>query len=129
MAKIKLELTEDMIKLISNFHFGETPNLDNTKEQSKNYAVDINNIYGGDITFENIAYILGRYDEHIPGTEEDALGAKFPKEFEDYMWELHGTIIDNLRNIEEIVHQFCWRGGVTPGVYKCLSNEHIWEKL
>ena len=129
MAKITLEITEDMIKLISNFQFGDAPDFDGTEQQNGDYSIDINNLYGGDITFESIAYVLGRYDEHIDGTEEDPLGAKFPKEFEDYMWQLHGTIVENIRNIEEIVHQFCGRGGVTPGTYVCQSNAHIWKKL
>ena len=128
MAILKVNLTEDMLKLISNFTFREVPDLDEEKE-TLTWGLDLFSLYGGtDITFENIAYILGIYDKHVPGTEENPMGAEFPKDVEDYIWGIHGDILENIGNIEEIVHQFCARGGVTPGVYKCKSHEHIWEK-
>lgn len=127
MAIIKLKITEDMIKLISNIHFGPVPVLEDENPVVK-VGLDYFSLYGTDLTFENIAYLIGRYEEHIPGTEENPLGAEFPKELEDYMWELHGTILENIQNIEEIVHQFAGRGGISPGVYKCRDYEHIWEK-
>jgi hypothetical protein len=43
------------------------------------------------------------------------------------MYGMHSYIIDNLEYIEEIVHQFCARGGVREGTYKCKSNQRIWE--
>lgn len=128
MGVIKLTLTEDMLKLISNIKFTEVPNIEN-EQYPMTWGVDFHSLYGVDQTFENIAYLLGRYDEHIPGTEEEPLGAKFPKELEDYMWKLHGEIIDNIGNIEELVHQFTTKGGLTPGEYKCKNYEHIWEKV
>ncbi len=130
MATLKIELTEDMISLISNIRFKEVPEPldDNDTREHVEYAIDYNSLYGGDFVFEDIAYILGRYNEHIPGTEEEALGARFPDEFEDYMWGLHSYILENIDSIEELVHQFCGKGGLKPGIYKCKSYFRQWER-
>ena len=129
MAMIKITLTRDMLTLISNLTFSQVPDLEQEKE-TLTWGMDLFNPYGGvEPTFENIAYLLGIYDKHIPGTEEEPLGAKFPPEVEDYMWETHSYIMEHIGDIEELVHQFCARGGITEGTYKCRSNEHIWEKV
>ena len=129
MAVLKVELTEDILKLVSNIRFQEvpTPPQEDDERERIDYAIDYNSLYGGTYVFEDIAYILGRYDEHIPGTEEDPLGVKFPLELEDYMWEIHTYIIDHIDAIEELVHQFCNKGGLKPGVYQCKSNFRMWE--
>lgn len=126
MSILKITLTEDMLKLISNIHYGEVPQLD-SKRSTIAYGIDFNALYGGS-TLEDVAYILGRYDEHIPGTENDFLGADFPKELKDYMLEMHMYIVDHIQDIEELVHWFSNKGGLTPGTYKCKSNERLWEK-
>ena len=78
---------------------------------------------------EDIAYIIGRYDEHIDGTEENAMGPEFPDETYNYMMELHHYILDNLPYIEDLVHQFSIKGGLTEGTYKCKDYERIWTKI
>lgn len=127
MTTLKITLTEDMLKLISRITFQELPNLEEEKKEA-GWGLNFFNLYGGDLTFENIAMILGRYDEHIEGTECRLTGAQFPKDFEDYMWETHGYILEHIQDIEELVHQFCNRGGLTPGTYECVSHIRIWEK-
>ena len=132
MAVLKIELTEDMLKLISNIRFQEVPaplvnDWEYEKRERIDYAIDCNSLYGGTYVFEDIAYILGRYDEHIPGTEEDPLGVQFPEDFENYMWGLHTYVTENLDAVEELVHQFCNKGGLKPGVYQCKSNIRLWE--
>ena len=84
MATIKVTLTEDMLSLISNIHFQELPDTE-AKKEKLTWGSDFYSLYGGSFVFEQIAYILGRYDEHIKGTEDDALCPRFPKEFADYM--------------------------------------------
>lgn len=131
MAKLKIELTDDLISLISNIKFKEVPEplTDNDTREYIEYAIDYNSLYGGDFVFEDISYILGRYEEHVPGTEEDALGPRFPKELEDYMWDLHSYILENIDSIEEIVHQFCGKGGIKAGTYECNSYFRQWERI
>lgn len=130
MAIIKVTLTEDMLKLISNIHFTRVPQMPTEKDnrQILTWGLDFASLYGGSYVFEDISYILGRYDEHIEGTEDDPMGVKFTREFTDYMWEMHEYILNNIGNIEELVHVYSNKGGLTPGTYKCKNNEHIWEK-
>jgi len=129
MAILKVTLTEDMLKLISNIHFGTLPEPleDNDTREVVTYGIDYSEFYGEGFLFERIALILGKYHEYIPGTEEDPDGAKYSKEFTDYMWEIHSYIQENIDCIEEIVHQFCAKGGLLPGTYSCKSNERIWK--
>jgi len=125
-----IELTDDILKLISFIHFQEVPESphDEDERQQINYAIDFNSLYGGTYVFEDIAMILGRFDERIEGTDEDPLGAQFPKEFEDYMWEIHTYIVDHIEEIEELVHQFCNRGGLTAGTYVSKYGTHVWKR-
>lgn len=129
MAVLTIKLTDDILKLVSNIRFQEVPEApkENDAREQIVYAIDYSSVYGGSYVFEDIAYILGRYDEHIPGTEENPLGVQFTKEFEDYMWEIHTYIMDNIDAIEELVHQFCNKGGLKPGVYQCKNYFRFWE--
>ena len=132
MAIKKIELSEDALKLISNITFESAPEplmvgYEAERREQINYYIDLNSLYGGSYVFEDIAFILGRENEMIPGTEENPLGGEFPEEFENYMWNLHTYIVDNLEYIEQMVHQFCIKGGLKPGKYECKSNVGIWE--
>ncbi len=128
MATIKVTLTEDMLQLIPNFALMNWNFKQAYEEEgSDTVCLDMNGLYGGSYVFEDMSRILGIYDHHIEGTEEDPLGVQFPKEDEDMMWEMHGYIVENLLNIEEIIHQFCVKGGVKPGTYTAKNNEHIWQ--
>ena len=128
MATIKLKLTEDILKLVSNIRFKEYKKIEDDDERSyPTYAIDLNSLYGGNFVLEDISFILGIYDQRIPDTEEDAEGPRFPEELEKYMYDLHEFIVVNLDNIEEILHQMILRGGIKPGTYKCKDWQHIWE--
>jgi hypothetical protein len=127
--KLKVTLTEDMIKLISCLQFGEFKQIDDdSTDKQVFYALDMNSLYGGNFIFEDVSRILGLYDKRIENSEELSTGPVFPQEIEDYMWETHGYIVENLPYIEQIVHQFCYRGGITPGTYVSKHNELIWRK-
>ena len=144
--KITLTITEDMIKLISCLNFQEFPEFDknlgfeeysnlNEKAMYKKgrnqyvyYGFDLNSLYGGNFVLEDVARILGVYDKHLENTEELSSGPRFPKEIEDYLLETHFAVFDNLVYIEQILHQFCWKGGITPGTYECRENEFYWTK-
>ena len=128
MATVKLTLTKDMLALISNIHFTKLPIIDPEKKYV-NWGIDFNSIYGGSYLLEDIAHILGRYDEHISGTEESAMGPEFPPEVEEYMLDLHVKILNNLHYIEDLVHQFSNKGGLSEGTYKCKDYERIWSKI
>lgn len=130
MAILRVTLTEDMLKLISRINFMEFPVSRDDESDSKElltWGIDLRSLYGGCFVFEDISMILGVYDKRIEGTENNAMGPEFPKDLTDYMWEMHSYIVEHLQDVEELVHQFCNRGGLKPGTYKCKSNERIWE--
>ena len=130
MANLSVSFTEDMLKLVSRINFLEFPAPEGWASAEKvTWGIDLSSLYGGSYVLEDISYILGLYDKHIEGTENDPLGVQFPKETEDYMWELHEYILTHLRDIEELIHQFCNRGGLKPVTYKAKSNERIWEEV
>lgn len=125
---IKVVLSEDILKLISNIHFERLPEVGpDDKYKNSRWAIDLNSLYGGSYLYEDIALILGRYNDHIEGTEDDPDGMRFDPEFENYMYDIHKYVLDNLSYIEELVHNFCNKGGLKPGTYTCKSYEHIWE--
>lgn len=128
-----LNLTEDIVTLISNFQFCEALcdyDYDYDDNQFENYStvgIDQKSIYGGGALLEDMARLLGKYDKHIEGTEEEPNGALFDDDLTEYLYSLHDFISMNLISIEEIVHQFATQGGVKPGVYKDKDNTHIWQ--
>lgn len=126
MAKIKIEITEDMIKLISNIRFQQMEETSNPEESPDKFYIDLYSLYGGNFLLEDLAFILGKYDERIEGTENNWQGPVFPKEVEDYLFNTHFAVYKNLSNIEEILHQFAGKGGIKPGIYECKPYEHIW---
>lgn len=120
MAIKRLTLNDDHLKLISSFKIDE---LDD-----HHVAVCKNGIYGGSHVLEDIAMIIGKWDEAIKNTDDDCEGRAFPDELEKYMIELHSYIMDNLFYIESLLHQYVCQGGLTSGTYKCKDNELIWVK-
>ena len=130
MATLKVTLTEDMLKLISRISFQEFPTEEDFENKyNVSCGIDFASLYGGSLLFEDISYILGIWDRHIPETENNPTGPEFPKEDEDYMWSLHSYIVEHIRDIEDLVHQFVNRGGLVPGTYTAKSNERIWSFL
>lgn len=117
MAKIKLKLTEEHIALLKGFRF---------KKINEQYSgLDTYELYGGTYLYEEMAILLGLYDKFIPGTENDPQGRQFPDEIKQHMRELDEFMLDNLYNLENIVHQFIGEG-VKPGIYECIDYEQNW---
>ena len=115
-----------MIKLISNIRFKKTEEVINPEEGPDKFFVDLYSLYGGNFLLEDLAFILGKYNKRIEGTENNWQGPLFPEEVEQYLLETHYSVYDNLSDIEEILHQFAGKGGLKPGVYECKPYEHIW---
>lgn len=90
------------------------------------YGIDTLNLWGGTYIYEDMALILGMTDKIIEGTEEDPTGAKFDDETMEYFNELATFIIENLVDIESILHQFCTEGIKVGVTYVCKPNENIW---
>lgn len=122
MARIYVNLTEDHLKLIRNL------NVQALTDET--VGIEKDNLYGGTYKYEQMALILGLTDKAVPGTEEDMeTGTLYEKEAQLYMLELDKYIRENLLNIEEILHQFCLKGGLTVGKYVCKDYQHIWHRV
>ncbi len=95
-------------------------------DDTKYFGIDTYNMYNGE-TIELVARIIGCYDKVIPGTEEDFDGPKFPEEVDKHIHEVCGFLMENLKSIEELIHQRCNKGGIQPNVtYVCYDNERLW---
>ena len=120
MAKIKITFTDEQIKLIKCMRFKEL--------SETTYGLDSYSLWGGNYLYEQIALILGYADRVIPGTEEDWDGPKYPTELMEKFIELDEFILKNLVSIEDILHQFCDKGGIQAGVtYVSYDYEGIWH--
>ena len=117
----RLTLTEDHLKLINLIRF---------EDDYKNNKVSIDKInpYILSGKREDIAFALGLSHLAIPNTEHNENGAAFPDETEEYMLGVHHYILDNIYDIEVLIHQMVLKGGITPGTYKCIDTEEIWER-
>ena len=118
--KIRIELTEEHIALIKNFKF--------KKINDALSGLDTYDLYGGTYIWEDMAIILGKLDRAIPGTENDPDGRKFPRELMEHFKELDEFILNNLSNIDNILHQFA-EEGLKPGVYETIDYEQFWTKI
>lgn len=116
--KIKLVLTEDHITLIKNFVF--------ERISDKHYGIDSFGLWGGTNIYEQMAGFLGWSDKVIPETIESVFGPRYEDEYQLKLEEYDAFILENLVYIEQILHQFCDKGGIKPGVYTCLDNVCIW---
>ena len=117
----RLTLTEDHLKLINLIRF---------EDDYKNNKVSIDKInpYILSGKLEDIAFALGLSHLAIPNKEDDENGAAFPDETEEYMLGVHHYILDNIYDIEVLIHQMVLKGGITPGTYKCIDTEEIWQR-
>lgn len=105
--------------------------LETISERKECHAWGINqwSLWGGTYVMEDIAMILGHYDEYIPGTEESPLGKQYPKELEDYWWVLYNDIANNLSDIINLVFYYTDKGGLTPGEYIYKNSTGIRKEL
>ena len=81
------------------------------------WGIDQYSLYGGTYVTEETSRILGFYDQHIVGTEEDPQGVAFSDELTEHMWELHNYICNNMELILSLVLYYSNKGGLTPGTY------------
>lgn len=89
------------------------------------WGVDQWNLFGGVFVLDEVAKIIGRYNERIEGTENSAYGADYPEETKEYMWSLYQYIWDNMEYIFSLILYFLDKG-ITPGTYVYKSG--VWTK-
>lgn len=117
---LHLNLTNDHLKLVRflNIEDVEDDYLKINKKRMLTLQTHI---------LDDIAMILGMRDKAIKGTEEDADGAAYPDEIEEYMLSVYKYVSDNLYLIETLIHQFLLEG-VKEGSYSCNDKDMIWKK-
>lgn len=118
MAKIKITLNEEHLKLIKEFRV--------TRIDDIHVGIDSINPYGGTYLMEDLAMILGYWDKMVEGTEKDYDGRKFGLENEIKMIELHNHLMDNIEFILSMLFQFSV-DGLKPGTYTCIDYIMKWE--
>lgn len=129
MAFVKIKLTDEHLKLIENIKFEKFVFDMDTRNGRYGWGIDQYSLFGGSYALEDIALILGHWDEYIRGTENDPMGRHYPDELENHMWELYHYIWDNMEHIIRLVFYFNDKGGLTPGEYKFDTNNETWEKI
>jgi hypothetical protein len=118
MAKIKITLTEEHIKLISNFK--------SEKINDIHVGFDTINPYGGSYLMEDLAMILGYWDKVVEGSETDFMyGRRFGLENEQEMINVHNYLMDNFQFILSIIIQFA-TVGIKPGLYTTIDYNLDW---
>ena len=119
--KIKLNFTNEHIALIKALNF--------TQFDDSHYGIDNYNIWGGTYIWEQMAYILGYQGAMVPSTMEDPTGPKFYETvYTGILRDLDAYMITNLRNIMDLLLQFCTEG-IQPGVtYWAYDYQRIWHK-
>jgi len=128
MAIKTITLNEDHLKLIPNIKFEGFAFDSETRNGRFGWGIDQWNLFGGTYVLEDVSRIIGRYDEHIKGTEEDPQGVDFDDDVKAYMWELYQYIWDNIEYIIDLVLYMSNKGGLTAGDYKYVSNKKTWTK-
>lgn len=118
--KYKLNITDDIIKLIPFF------NLQNDENEIR---IDKHHLYLlGEHLLDDLGIILGKDELADKTSREDPDGKIFPKDVEDYMLSVHQYIVDNLHLIETLIHQYIIMGGIKPGIYECNAKDMIWYR-
>ena len=132
---IKLNLTEDHIKLIPLLFIKDESVREVSMVEPENAPIhaccriDKDHMYClGSHLLEDISMALGLRDKAIADTKESADGLAFPDDVEEYMLGIHKYLVDNLYNLETLIHQFVIKGGIKPGVYKAQDNDLIWSR-
>lgn len=118
---LHLNLTEDHLKLV-RFLNVEDKNDDVLTINKKVMLTMQTHI------LDDVAMILGLKDKVIKNTEEDADGGAYPDEVEKHMLDTYNYVSDNLYLIETLLHQKVMEG-ITPGHYRCIDSQMIWEKV
>lgn len=125
----KITLTEEHLALIQNIRFEAFEFEPSSVNSRFGWGIDQYSLFGGTYFLEDASRILGCYDQHIPGTEEDPLGPDFPEELKNHLWGLYDYIWGNIEYILSLVLFYSSNGGLKPGTYKCKSTEKIWTRV
>jgi hypothetical protein len=101
--------------------------IDNFNPHSRfGWGCDQWSLFGGTYVLEDIALILGCFDQALEHSENLPTGRRFPVELEVKMYSLYEYIYENLEDIFTLVLSMSNKGGITPGTYELI--DYVWTK-
>ena len=89
MALKKLTITDEHIKLLQAIKFESFVFDGDSRNGRIGWGIDQYGPWGGNYPIEDIALILGHFQDAIPGTEDDYDGRKFPIEMHNHFIDLY----------------------------------------
>lgn len=129
MAYKKITLTEDHIKLLQAIKF-ETFVFDGESREGRfAWGIDQYAPWGGNFPIEEIALILGHWEDALSDSINDWDGRKFPEELQSKFHDLYDYITDNMEYMFSLIIYYTDKGGLTPGTYKCNPRIKEWKKI
>lgn len=126
MAKKEIILTEEHIRLIEELKFEGFVFNGEMNNPNSDYGWGINQYspWGG-LPIEDIARILGHWNDYERGTEENPLGRRYPEELEEKFKTYYCDIVDNMEYILDLAFKNL-RNGLKPGKYYCNPRYKDW---
>ena len=122
MKKNRIKLTKEAIDLVTTIKVRET----DFNEGIAHYVagIDANSVYGGSDLLEDVSMAIGVYDQRIAGTEENSCGITFAdKELMDRMFDLHEFVMKHIVDIENLIHYWSNKGGLSEGTYNTITMQ------
>lgn len=122
-----LKLSED--ETLKEYNQSILTELHGFEPQSRfGWGCDQWSLFGGTYLLEDMAMILGCFEQAISGSENLATGRRFPEELENKMYELYDFICENMEDIITLVFLFTRNGGLVPGTYEYVNYKWSLKK-
>lgn len=88
-------------------------------------GIEKTSVYGGSDLLEDVSMAIGCYELRDKDSDESPNGILFDEDLENKMYTLHEFVMDNLVNIETLIHYWSNKGGLTPGTYDTITLQKI----
>lgn len=125
MKKNRLVLTEEILKLVSTIKIRDVDLPSDMMGGRIVAGIESNSVYGGSDLLEDVSRAIGIYEEKIDGTEENSNGIQFDIDTENKMYDMHEFVMNNLIDIENLIHYWSNKGGLKPGTYHTITLEKL----
>ena len=130
--KIKVTIDEDTLNMIGSIRIDK--NIESFKdiydEIDPKVIINVNELFGAGFTVDNIAFTLGIKPINATSDSKDwTMGFSYTETDQERISKVFSNVAENLDCIEEIIHQFAAKGGVTLGTYEADPTIRLWEKI
>lgn len=129
MALKTITLTDEHIKLLKAIKFEMFIFDEKTRNGRYGWGIDQYAPWGGNHPIEDIAMILGHFNEHIEGSENSYTGRHYPPEMQEHFISLYEEITENMEYMFSLLIYYTDLGGLTPGTYQCNPRIKDWKKI